>query len=130
MVCGVIPATFIGVGILFVLLCVPYLAYEAIIERRRIHAEKEAKKNMIKNLFRTKWSPTKLNDLDSCIICMESFNRNTTVIVMPCNVKHSFHEICISGWLDHKTVCPNCRAPITPENIEKTQESYKDLFQE
>ena len=44
---------------------------------------------------------------DSCVICISNFERNETMIQLPCN--HNFHTNCITGWLKNKRKCPICR---------------------
>ena len=42
-----------------------------------------------------------------CIICLEDFKVNDTVIYLPC--LHFFHRNCITQWIEEKAVCPLCK---------------------
>ena len=44
---------------------------------------------------------------DSCVICINDFKRNETILKLHCN--HIFHENCIEEWLQIKMECPICR---------------------
>ena len=45
---------------------------------------------------------------DECPICLETFQGNDKVKVLPCG--HVFHEKCASSWIvDVRGVCPLCR---------------------
>lgn len=50
------------------------------------------------------------------------------MVVMPCNIKHSFHNDCISGWLKTHMACPTCRAEVTLETVEASRIEYKNKF--
>jgi hypothetical protein len=44
----------------------------------------------------------------SCVICLENFNNNDNVRIMPCF--HVFHLDCIDKWLlEYNYKCPTCR---------------------
>lgn len=42
-----------------------------------------------------------------CSICLEDFNENDSLKVLPCN--HYFHDKCIKEWFEAKATCPKCR---------------------
>ena len=42
-----------------------------------------------------------------CIICLEDFKINDTVIYLPC--LHFFHSNCITLWIEKKANCPLCK---------------------
>jgi len=45
-----------------------------------------------------------------CSICWAEFEAGDSVIVLPCNDQHRFHERCIGEWLVQKSsLCPICR---------------------
>lgn len=46
----------------------------------------------------------KLDDL--CAVCIESFQKNDNVMILPCT--HMFHAACITPWLQKKLNCPLC----------------------
>jgi len=47
---------------------------------------------------------------------------------MPCNIKHGYHEECITGWLKTHINCPTCRAEVTQEAIDACYLDYKNKF--
>jgi len=48
-----------------------------------------------------------------CAICMAQIEESDEhVMVTPCG--HSFHQECLSRWMDEQLICPLCRAPIPP----------------
>nr|GMD39813.1 E3 ubiquitin-protein ligase Praja-2-like [Ipomoea batatas] len=46
-----------------------------------------------------------------CVICLEELTAGTEVAVMPCN-HCSFHDRCLSTWLERSICCPLCRHKI------------------
>lgn len=47
---------------------------------------------------------------DTCSICLEQLEDDTSVIVLPC--KHGFHAECIAPWLKMHSECPSCRSKL------------------
>ena len=41
-----------------------------------------------------------------CLICLESFNKQETVIQLKCD--HYYHTQCIYKWFEKKKTCPLC----------------------
>lgn len=51
---------------------------------------------------------TDTDDADVCSICMENFNDNDTLSILPC--AHKYHTDCIKPWFDQgDTTCPHCK---------------------
>lgn len=44
-------------------------------------------------------------DYSECSICLEKIN--SELVTLECG--HSYHQECISKWLDIETTCPYCR---------------------
>ena len=44
---------------------------------------------------------------DTCSICLDQFEDNTEIIILPC--RHGFHQHCIDQWLRLHSECPSCR---------------------
>jgi hypothetical protein len=61
---------------------------------------------------------------DSCVICLDDYNNNDTLILLKCN--HYFHEICGKDWLRVKRECPICREKIELE-CDKHEEIIIDV---
>lgn len=49
-----------------------------------------------------------------CTICYMEYDERQSVIQLPCNVAHYFHQECCEKWLNINGTCPICR-----EDIEK-----------
>jgi len=58
---------------------------------------------------------------DDCVICHDKLNiaENNNVFELTCLYPHThtFHTNCIRDWLRIKTECPNCRHPVTPNDL-------------
>ncbi|CAG9314135.1 unnamed protein product [Blepharisma stoltei] len=48
----------------------------------------------------------------SCSICAIDYEENDKIIILPCNIRHFFHEKCINKWLSITPKCPVCRARV------------------
>ncbi|XP_019186432.1 PREDICTED: E3 ubiquitin-protein ligase At1g63170-like [Ipomoea nil] len=49
---------------------------------------------------------------NSCVICLEELTAGTDAAVMPCS-HHSFHDDCLSSWVEISPSCPLCRRKIS-----------------
>ena len=57
-----------------------------------------------------------------CIICYTGYDESQTLIQLPCNIDHYFHEVCLKEWMEkQKSQCSSCRTPITFELIEENK---------
>ena len=45
-----------------------------------------------------------------CCICLEPFQPNSQVKILPC--AHGFHDECIAPWMQSHDLCPVCRTSI------------------
>ena len=58
------------------------------------------------------------DNIDECLICLEQFIEDDTIVKVKCN--HCFHNGCIEKWLcNESNKCPVCRIEIdkgTPKN--------------
>ena len=57
-----------------------------------------------------KYKKDKNNENYQCIICMEEFEKNEKVNLLPCG--HIFHINCIKQWLLKQKSCPFCKSEI------------------
>ena len=48
--------------------------------------------------------------IKECSICLSDIDKNSTIIVLPCN--HIYHKNCIISWFNKNKTCPNCRISI------------------
>ncbi|URD77589.1 hypothetical protein MUK42_18816 [Musa troglodytarum] len=47
-----------------------------------------------------------IEDIDSCLICLEEFTYREIIVRLSCH--HIFHVTCINKWFIVMTVCPLC----------------------
>jgi len=63
------------------------------------------------------------DDLTDCLICLEPFDEEQFVTILPC--RHMFHHSCISTWLSSRLYqnkagkCPHCNLEIVAPKVEK-----------
>jgi len=55
----------------------------------------------------------KLKDAQ-CPICLESFEDDDTIAILPCEGGHMFHAACIKTWLSKRDSCPLCQHSLRP----------------
>lgn len=51
-----------------------------------------------------------IGDNKKCIICLEVFEKDNDVLILPC--LHMFHEKCIKEWLLINNLCPICKCEV------------------
>ncbi|URD81771.1 hypothetical protein MUK42_08708 [Musa troglodytarum] len=56
--------------------------------------------------YSTSESHSLIEDVNSCLICLEEFTHRDTIIRLSCH--HIFHGACINKWFTVKTFCPLC----------------------
>lgn len=49
---------------------------------------------------------------DKCVICMSEFASKDAICLLKCHCEHIYHASCIAEWLNKRSTCPICRAPI------------------
>lgn len=49
-----------------------------------------------------------------CVICMGNIEEEDSVMTTPCH--HSFHEECLSRWMEEQMICPICRSHLPGSN--------------
>ncbi|KAI8089625.1 uncharacterized protein BX664DRAFT_386085 [Halteromyces radiatus] len=85
------------------------------------------------------WDGTTEKDMDQCVICLESFELDNLLRILPCG--HEYHQDCIDIWLTKKNACcPLCfqiaiTLPTIPEQVhigqqQQRQQDYIDIFLE
>ena len=83
-------------------------------------------KKLLKHLKRKKLKARDLEDENAakqCSICFEDYAVGDTVVTLPCDVRHVFHDSCISEWLKQKDTCPLCKTQITAETLKQQSEA-------
>ena len=118
---GAFPAIICTVGTLFFACFLPYFIYERFQSERLRRQERAATKKIFKTLFRAVYDPRTFTFSDECCICLTNFaDSKGTVVALPCDSRHYFHDRCIENWLKYHRACPFCKTEITQEAIDKT----------
>ncbi|MBW0517234.1 hypothetical protein O181_056949 [Austropuccinia psidii MF-1] len=45
----------------------------------------------------------------NCEMCLEEYNADDVVVVLPCHPTHHFHKACLKRWFMRRFNCPLCR---------------------
>lgn len=64
-----------------------------------------------------------INFSETCSICLEEFQDNPIIRLLPCN--HYFHVECIDPWLISHGTCPLCKSNIV--ELLETKNSITDI---
>ncbi|XP_038559589.1 RING finger protein 215-like [Micropterus salmoides] len=54
--------------------------------------------------------PSQPLETDNCAVCLEPFNNNQCLRVLPC--LHEYHRDCVDPWLLLQHTCPLCKRSI------------------
>jgi hypothetical protein len=54
-------------------------------------------------------------DKKSCVICLEDYKENDTILTIPCY--HIFHKKCVIDWFKNDNTCPICKFKINKQNL-------------
>uniref|UniRef100_A0A671S5V2 Ring finger protein 215 n=1 Tax=Sinocyclocheilus anshuiensis TaxID=1608454 RepID=A0A671S5V2_9TELE len=57
-------------------------------------------------------------ETDSCAVCLEQYNNNQCLRVLPC--LHEFHRDCVDPWLLLQQTCPLCKRSVLGEKDRNT----------
>ena len=88
--------------------------YETLLEwesRRNRHTDnvKKAERSTICDNFpsrKYKHNKRKKEKIESCLICIESYETGDSIMTLPC--MHTYHEECIRKWILENPTCPVC----------------------
>jgi hypothetical protein len=47
-----------------------------------------------------------------CHICIDQYKEGETIVALPCNQRHHFHQQCLAEWIKVSHTCPICRMQI------------------
>ena len=88
------------------------MSYEQLLqlEDNMGNVNKGLTKNQFDKLPDVEYDKDKYSENYQCIICMEEFEKNEIVKLLPC--EHIFHKNCIKQWLLKQKTCPFCKAEI------------------
>lgn len=62
----------------------------------------------------------------SCSVCIEEFQNEEEIILLPCG--HHFHFSCIDPWTQEHNTCPTCRYKMKVTNSEKEKERKEEMI--
>ncbi|XP_063051727.1 RING finger protein 215 [Engraulis encrasicolus] len=54
--------------------------------------------------------PSQPVETDNCAVCLEQYNNNQCLRVLPC--RHEFHRDCVDPWLLLQQTCPLCKRSV------------------
>lgn len=57
----------------------------------------------------------KLEERNTCSICLKKFEPTTKLVEFPCGNCHFFHIDCCFNWISRRLNCPVCRKEVFPE---------------
>ena len=88
------------------------MSYEQLLqlEDNMGNVNKGLSKKQFDKLPFVKYDKDKYSKNYQCIICMEEFEKNEKVTLLPCD--HIFHSNCIEQWLLKQRSCPFCKSEI------------------
>jgi hypothetical protein len=88
------------------------MSYEQLLqlEDNMGNVNKGITKKQFDKLPKVKYNKEKYSENYQCIICMEEFEKNEKVKLLPCG--HIFHDNCIKEWLMKQKSCPFCKSEI------------------
>uniref|UniRef100_A0A671PY99 Ring finger protein 215 n=1 Tax=Sinocyclocheilus anshuiensis TaxID=1608454 RepID=A0A671PY99_9TELE len=52
-------------------------------------------------------------EMDNCAVCLEQYNNNQCLRVLPC--LHEFHRDCVDPWILLQQTCPLCKRSVLGE---------------
>jgi hypothetical protein len=88
------------------------MSYEQLLqlEDNMGNVNKGLSKKQFDKLPFVKYDKNKYSENYQCIICMEEYEKNENVKLLPCG--HIFHDNCIKEWLMKQKSCPFCKSEI------------------
>ncbi|XP_046348032.1 RING finger protein 24-like [Haliotis rufescens] len=92
----------LGVGVMTLLLSLLFCCYMWKLKRdgRRARGYRNIRTVKVKKKAET----------ETCAVCLEEFKYKETLAICPC--KHKFHQKCLTQWLQHRNICPMCKAKV------------------
>lgn len=102
--------------------CLPSLFHQLVLVRNSlIPGEGPASEELIAQIPLQTYSPalaaTLAQEPDQqilqCAICLQTYQDNQAVRLLPCHRQHHFHRTCVDRWLRRRNSCPLCRTALT-----------------
>jgi hypothetical protein len=82
--------------------------YEELLKLDEKNIKKIIPENEIRKYKKIKFIKNEKNEEDKCIICQFEYEKDETLIELPC--KHNFHKSCIKNYLkNYNNKCPICK---------------------
>lgn len=80
-------------------------------ENVKVVMDKKEFKNILSIPYK-QYKNSNNNIISNCVICLDEFNDNTIVTILP-NCKHCYHHECIKKWLtENNNKCPICKIAV------------------
>lgn len=73
----------------------------------------------------SEFNPYTIEIPEICSICCDNFKSADIIVMLSCNIKHIYHELCIKKWFDmRRQTCPLCKRDVVKEAEELVQAQY------
>jgi len=82
------------------------------------HRQRGLSEGTIRRLRRITFCATTVkheNELTQCAVCLEAYEEDDRLMVLPCDPRHNFHVQCIEPWLQRMNTCPLCQRGVPEE---------------
>jgi len=110
---------FLGSVVFIFLILATFSVYKWFVDRRRRRRNRLSTKKL-KKIPLKKF--VKGDPYDVCAICLEEYEEQDELRVLPCN--HAYHAACIDPWLTkNKRQCPVCKRKVNPGSENSSQAS-------
>ena len=132
---SITPIAFFASIFLLCLICFSPCIFKEIRQYRqnetaRRNVEQAQTATFMGSLTKMIYDPEKFKEYTECIICSETFDKDASITPLPCNIKHYFHNHCITQWLETKKECPLCRHKITIEELTRFKGTVDIMLKE
>ena len=107
------------------LVCAPVAVYMFYQNRQDENSRINQTRDMIGKLFKTKYDSNLFQTQEDCLICLVTFDEESMVTPLPCDIRHYFHTTCIEQWLMVNASCPLCKSRVTLEEINRVAQMYQ-----
>ena len=153
MVCGGFPAVLCICGFVFIAFAMPFIIWDYISKELEKRANEQRRVQLNRTLYKVTYTQLQLalnSSTVECCICLSelgalpnnnsivsngvspSLKRTSTngksIVVLPCDARHSYHESCVENWMEYHMTCPLCKSEITQEAVNATTKTYEQLF--
>ena len=117
-----LPCIFVLLMLPFVCFCLPCVLRLLAVMAGVTQKQKGASRADLDKLETKQFTPGMFNGLseDQCSICLNSYEEDETLRLLPCDKRHHFHKDCVDEWLVVNATCPICRARVLDAGNEES----------